>query len=129
MNINLTAFRVYRHDGTFYTTSMAEGVTLERARKYFMGTTQYAAGDHEEKHPLTVVAVDVLEYTALVRTADLGEHGTTWIDTVAAPSIALAIAMAEGKAALEWECEREAVKCIGIFAGPITPLFWEDVEA
>lgn len=33
----LTAYRVYLNNGTFYVTNMAEKVTLEDARNYFVG--------------------------------------------------------------------------------------------
>lgn len=33
----LTAYKVFLSDGSDYVTSMAEGVTLEMAQKYFVG--------------------------------------------------------------------------------------------
>ncbi len=33
----LPAYRVYYEDGSSYITSMAEGITLEDAREYFVG--------------------------------------------------------------------------------------------
>ena len=36
----LPAFKITRADGTSYETSMAEGVTLEMARAYFLGSIQ-----------------------------------------------------------------------------------------
>ncbi len=33
----LAAYRVYYEDGSSYVTSMAQGTTLEEARKYFVG--------------------------------------------------------------------------------------------
>lgn len=38
--VPLPAFRVHMDDGTSYLTSMAHGVTLETARRYFIGMRQ-----------------------------------------------------------------------------------------
>lgn len=39
-NSDLTAYKITRDDGSHYITSMARGVTLEDARKYFLGIVQ-----------------------------------------------------------------------------------------
>ena len=33
----LTAYKVYLNDGSDYVTNMAEGITIDDARKYFVG--------------------------------------------------------------------------------------------
>lgn len=33
----LTAYKVYLNDGSDYVTNMAEGITLDEAKKYFIG--------------------------------------------------------------------------------------------
>ena len=51
----LTAYRVHLSDGSSYVTSMAAGVTLEQARAYFLGSTQFL--DIEETKKVTVTDV------------------------------------------------------------------------
>lgn len=52
---NLPSFRVYLSNGTSYVTSMAKNVTLEDAKRYFIGRI---IEDHDEKHQLTFVNVE-----------------------------------------------------------------------
>ena len=52
----LTAYRIFRDDGTSYVTSMAAGVTLEDARAYFMGQVQCSA-DEQTRTIVTNVEV------------------------------------------------------------------------
>ena len=51
----LTAYTVTLSDGSFYTTNMAAGVTLEQARAYFLGNWFEQS---DEKTMLQAVAVD-----------------------------------------------------------------------
>lgn len=56
----LTSYRVHLNDGTSYVTSMAAGITLEKARAYFVtGRAEHMTNDREEAGlgALTVVAV------------------------------------------------------------------------
>ncbi len=52
---DLPAFRVFLENGTDYVTSMAKGVTLEYAKKYFLGQRLTQA---DEKTTLKVVKVE-----------------------------------------------------------------------
>ena len=51
----LTAYTVTMSDGSFYTTEMAAGITLEEARAYFLGQWCEQA---DEKTMLQAVAVE-----------------------------------------------------------------------
>jgi hypothetical protein len=52
---SLTAYTVTTSDGSFYTTNMAAGITLEQARAYFLGQWFEQA---DEKTMLQAVAVE-----------------------------------------------------------------------
>lgn len=52
--------------------------------------------------------------------------GTTWINTVQASSIEAAQDTARDECAADWECSADDVQCIGIAAGNVDILFWED---
>ena len=51
----LTAYTVTMSDGSFYTTNMAAGITLEEARAYFFGQWFEQA---DEKTMLQAIAVE-----------------------------------------------------------------------
>ena len=53
----LTAYRIHRDDGTSYVTSMAAGVTLEQARAYFIGQTEFDDTETIRFIRSTVIAV------------------------------------------------------------------------
>lgn len=58
MTATLPAFRVRMNDGTTFVTSMAEGVTLARARAYYMGQA-FTEEDQLTGEETTRTVVDV----------------------------------------------------------------------
>ena len=69
-NQNLPAFKITRNDGSSYTTSMAQGVTLKDATEYFMNQVQVDENFETGKETRrTVVKVErVLDDTPQLRT-------------------------------------------------------------
>ena len=57
----LTAYRIHRDDGTSYVTSMAAGVTLEQARAYFIGQTEF-----DDIETIRFIRSTVIEVTPFV---------------------------------------------------------------
>ena len=74
---SLTAYTVTMSDGSFYTTNMAAGITLEEARAYFLGQWFEQA---DEETMLQAVAVE----TYVAGTATDGPAGSRPIPTAAA---------------------------------------------
>lgn len=65
-------------------------------------------------------------YTAFCQNAS-GE-GTIWIDTIEAPDIMTACTIAERAAADDWDCAADEVHCLGLAAGDVEILHWEDLN-
>lgn len=59
---------------------------------------------------------------------DVNGRGTVWIDTVQAGSVADAIAAAFIACASAWETEPDSIHCLGIAAGDVEILHWEDLQ-
>lgn len=68
----------------------------------------------------------MIEYTAFCQKAD-GE-GTIWIETIWAPDVPTAITTAICACADAWEMDVNDVHCLGIAAGGIEILHWEDLN-
>jgi hypothetical protein len=66
-------------------------------------------------------------YTAFCQ--GVGGSGTIWIDMVVAPSVELAIPLAKGACAADWDCPPDDVHCLGIAEGNVNILHWEDQYA
>lgn len=64
------------------------------------------------------------KFTAFCR--HVSGRGTTWIDTVEAADQDAAIIEAEKACASAWDYSVDRVQCIGLAAGDVTILFWED---
>lgn len=67
-------------------------------------------------------------YTAFCQSVD--GDGTIWIDTVEAPGndTAKAIEMARTRCADDWHWPVENVHCLGLAAGDVEILHWEDLN-
>jgi hypothetical protein len=63
-------------------------------------------------------------YTAFCRQSD--GTGTTWIQEVEAADIDAAQVEAVSQCADDWQCGPLDVKCVGIAAGSVDILFWDD---
>lgn len=59
---------------------------------------------------------------------DVDGRGTIWIADVQAGSVADAIAAAIIACASDWETNTDSVHCLGIAAGDVEILHWEDLE-
>jgi hypothetical protein len=65
-------------------------------------------------------------FTAFCQQAD--GRGTTWINNVKAKDLEDAKHKAIGKCSFDWNYDPMDIVCIGIAAGDVHILFWEDDE-
>lgn len=65
-------------------------------------------------------------YTAFCQQSDGG--GTIWIDSVEAEDLSAAIEKARDECAAAWGYEAEHVHCLGVAAGNVEILHWDDIE-
>lgn len=63
-------------------------------------------------------------YTAFCQ--EKGGSGTIWISQVEAPDTDKAVDAAIASCAADWEYDPEDVHCLGIAAGNVNIVFWED---
>ena len=54
-------------------------------------------------------------------------HGTIWISTVEAESVEAAIGQAVADCASDWGYDESDVHCLGLAAGDVDILCWEDI--
>lgn len=63
-------------------------------------------------------------FTVFCRDAD--GTGTTWISAIGAPDVETAKTRARNRCAEDWDCDAEDVSVVGVAAGDVTILEWED---
>lgn len=65
-------------------------------------------------------------FTAFVQGSD--GKGTIWIGAIEAPDVDAAIDAACSECADAWECSPDDVHCLGIAAGDVSILHWQDLN-
>lgn len=76
--------------------------------------------------PIEMQDSEVGTFTVFCRSAD--NMGTTWIGTVKASSIEEAAGAGREQCAKDWLYDEENVVAIGVAAGDVQILYWEDME-
>lgn len=76
--------------------------------------------------PTVEAGADLQTFTAFCQSSD--GTGTVWIDTVQAPDLQSAIGEARQQCAIAWGCEIPFVHCLGIAAGDVEILQWDDLN-